>query len=1022
MKKLIKSKGADKSNTITKKKSSALIKSKGDGWKLNLRQVDFEGRNGMQKGYIIDNSKDLKEFVHRLAKQPIIYFDCEFTSLACRASGKADFVGSSFSWGDSDDDYYLPVGHIEDNSAQLTMHQLVEALRPIWEDESKVFAGQNIKVDIHIFENYGLECKSSKWIDTLVGSWLYNENWEKGLKAMTKRVYDVVPIQYKELIATIPKEIKKLHGLKSNQNAPISLTTVEACAPYAIADAHWTKWHWVDWIEAGLRKEEMHKLFFSKWMPFLRVTYNMERRGVNLDIERLKAMEVEARKILDKLHYEMIEIAGVHFEPSSNQQVAELLFGFKKTATKKPKKKKGAPEEEVEEIGEAFFSGNREIVEASFKFKADKKNISDKTGQPSIGADILRAMLRAQYPTKRQEKDGKLLIRKLLQYSKISKINSTYITGLQLQVYPDGKLHTSYNVGGTDSGRISSSEPNLQNLVRPVEMADFSAVDYLQGGATREDLVAILKAFTIKYDDGGVPLKILPKTKLVTTKQKKLQSKFNYKAYNQALVEWRKANWFEILLKLLEIRDAFIPDDPTTECITAHDYQNLEVKILAHFSEDPKLIEAFLRGDDIHGATAKNMFALNCEVREVKKYFGALRQVGKVIGFLLIYGGGATTLYETLVDQEARDEEGNLITLDKAKEYYNLYFDTYSGIKTYVASQKAFAHKHGFVYTVLGRKRRLEEINSTNRAVSAYQERLSVNSPIQGCLPNKAQILTTKGYKAISELNPNVDSLVRYTTPTNNYKVWDSGVKQLYVLSTLTSTVKASKEHRFAVYSDGELIFKQLSDLIKGDFVANKWISPSMSKLELKIRDSLPKELVLDLFEVIYNSVNYVDEFTREEKSHISSFTKGGAGRESAINYLSRIPDPSAKKYLDLLNSCYFTQVVSVTPTKFKVATKDIEIFDTDHSYVVDDLLTHNSAGDIVMSAQIKLEDDVLLKELGWRQVLQIHDELVGICPQDVAEECCKRVKDIMEHPFSQDLIVPLGVDYDFAKTYAKAK
>jgi DNA polymerase-1 len=425
MKKLIKTKSADKSNKITKKKSSAIsLPSKGT-WKGQLRKVDFEGRNGKQLGYVIETKAQLTEFAHRLNQQLIIFFDCEFTNLACRAQGKADLVGCSFSWGTEDDDYYIPVGHIVDESPQVSIQHLVQYLKPIWEDESKIFAGHNLKVDLHILDNYGLVCKSVKWIDTLVGSWLYNENWEKGLKSITERVYNATPIQYKELIATIPKEVKKEHGLKSNQNAPISLTTVEACAPYAIADAHWTKWHWVDWIEEGLEKEKMHKMFFTKWMPFLRVTYNMERRGINLDVERLKLMEAEARKILDKLHYEMVEIAGVHFEPSSNQQVAELLFGFKKTSTKKPKKKKGAEEEEVEEIGEAFFSGNRDVVEASFKFKADKKNISAKTGQPSVGADILRAMLRVQYPTKRQEKDGKLLIRKLLQYSKIAKINST---------------------------------------------------------------------------------------------------------------------------------------------------------------------------------------------------------------------------------------------------------------------------------------------------------------------------------------------------------------------------------------------------------------------------------------------------------------------------------------------------------------------------------------------------------------------------------------------------------------------
>lgn len=156
------------------------------------------------------------------------------------------------------------------------------------------------------------------------------------------------------------------------------------------------------------------------------------------------------------------------------------------------------------------------------------------------------------------------------------------------------------------------------------------------------------------------------------------------------------------------------------------------MRLLAHYSGDEKLCQTFLNDEDSHGATAVNMFSLPCTAKEAKKLFGHLRQIAKVINFLLMYGGGASTLYDTLAKEDAVDEEGNPITLAKSKEYYALYFDTYVGVKEFKNNQIQYAHKHEVVRTLLGRKRHLTGINDKNRAVSAYWERTSINSPIQG--------------------------------------------------------------------------------------------------------------------------------------------------------------------------------------------------------------------------------------------------------------------------------------------------
>ena len=174
-------------------------------------------------------------------------------------------------------------------------------------------------------------------------------------------------------------------------------------------------------------------------------------------------------------------------------------------------------------------------------------------------------------------------------------------------------------------------------------------------------------------------------------------------------------------------------------------YSNLEVRVIAHFSQDPNLINAFLDGKDLHGNTAKMMFRLDCDANDVKKLYPNLRQQGKVIAFLLQYGGSAFTLSESLNKNGELDtiakEEGN----DKSSDFYgcknakevaqrlmDLYFKGFKGIADFMKSQKKFAHRNKCVFTLVGRKRRLPMINSTNYGDVGYAERLSINSCIQG--------------------------------------------------------------------------------------------------------------------------------------------------------------------------------------------------------------------------------------------------------------------------------------------------
>lgn len=192
-----------------------------------------------------------------------------------------------------------------------------------------------------------------------------------------------------------------------------------------------------------------------------------------------------------------------------------------------------------------------------------------------------------------------------------------------------------------------------------------------------------------------------------------------------------------------KIREVFIGsiDEKTgnRKKILAFDFKNLEMVLLAHFSNDPALVHTFREGHDSHGATAVKMFNLPCTADECKKLFPAERQVGKIINFMLMYGGGASTLYETLTEQGVNMEDEELLKkykvkngIELAQKYIDMYFNAYKGVANFIKNQKKFAHRNGYVNTIIGRKKHLPDINSEDYARVAYNERLSTNSTIQG--------------------------------------------------------------------------------------------------------------------------------------------------------------------------------------------------------------------------------------------------------------------------------------------------
>lgn len=614
-----------------------------------------------KKYKIVDTVSALKKLARKMEHIEEFAFDTETNTLRVFGPNK-DFscVCITISWGEYDN-YYIPMGHrrYEDFDRNLPAKKVRKYLGPIFERPSIRLIGQNIKFDLHVLARIGIHPTTTDIWDTMILSWLCDENTPNGLKENSAMKLGLDQTHFTEVTDTVPNEVKKEFGLKASNKATYDLVLIDDGAPYALDDSYLTWELYLGYINL-VDQEKMTKIYLRSYQPFLQCLFKMEERGVTVDTNRLAEMSVEIDKDMEDLEYRMFELAGVEFNPNSSQHLAELFFGYIKPD---PVDKKGNPKRDNKgNLVKAKVNWN--IVEVSFNFRVS--NTTD-AGAPSTSADTFWYISQMTFKNKHKQR-GVEVAKLLTEYKKLSKLRSAFIDGLKTQVYDDGKAHPSFNIIGTDSGRISCSEPNLQQLPK----------------ADEEDKYQIRSLFIGSIDP-------------VTKKRKK---------------------------------------------IIACDFSNLEMRVLAHFSEDKNLLEMFASGADTHGSTAVNMFNLDCDASEVKKKYPHLRQAAKVINFLLMYGGGAQRLYDQLKsDHDSPIDLGSpeylklykcKNGLDVAQIYIDKYFSTYSGVAHFIRDQKKFAKRNGYVQTLLRRKRRLPDINSSNMKMKSYAERLAVNSTIQG--------------------------------------------------------------------------------------------------------------------------------------------------------------------------------------------------------------------------------------------------------------------------------------------------
>lgn len=631
---------------------------------------------------VIQRLEDLEWLVSEMMTIPAFAYDTETNTLEVLGENpNFKCVGISISWGENNN-YYIPTGHVrdEDIDCQLTVDVVADLLRPVFARTNVRIYGWNLKFDFHVLKRIGIEVKTRDVFDGMLASWLCDENTPNGLKENSMQKMGVEQTHFAEATETVPNEVKKQFGFSANSRVTFDLVLIEDGAPYAIGDAFYT---WCNCLgfEKELEKEQMDKIYYKMYIPFLFVLFEMEEQGVTVDVDKLRQMGVDMQKDLDDLQYQIYELAGVEFNIGSSQQKAELLFGYTKPQkpidySKLPKYLQKAYDEEdldlllekgYEVIDDKIYKANNSaLLDHSFNFKA---TASTKSGAPSTDSDAIWRLSQKTYKkVNKRKQQGVEMCKYMLEYAKLAKLKTAFVDGILEQLYADGKAHPSFNQIGTDSGRLSCSKPNLQQLPK----------------AEEDDKYQIRSVFVGSIDPNtGKRMKII-----------------------------------------------------------AIDYHNLEMVCLTHFSGDKNLSEMFANDDDAHGSTAVNMFNLPCTPVECKKQYPHLRQAAKTINFLLMYGGGATLLYENLRsdhyspldlgDKEYLEQYKCRNGVQVAQAFIDKYFESYSGVAKFIQSQKKFAHRNKFVYTILGRKRRLPDINSTDGAVMSYSERLSVNSAIQG--------------------------------------------------------------------------------------------------------------------------------------------------------------------------------------------------------------------------------------------------------------------------------------------------
>ena len=521
---------------------------------------------------LILTKKDFDAWLKKLKAADLVAFDTETDSLDYM---KANVVGLSFAL-KAGEAAYVPLAHDYPGAPkQLDRDETLKKLQSVLNDKKAKIIGHNLKYDRSVLLNHDIQLNGIQH-DTMLESYVCNSVASRhDLDTLCEKYLDHKNIHFEDVAGKGTKQIT------------FDQVELDTALNYAAEDADMVlRLHDVFWSELQEKKKAKQKeLYENIELPMLQVLSNVERNGVMLDVKQLEKQGKQLNKRIVEVEKEAFELADGKFNLSSPKQIREILF-----------EKQGIP-------------------------------VIRKTpgGEPSTAEDVLQELAN-DYP----------LPQLLLEHRTLSKLKSTYVDKLPTLINSKTKrIHTSYHQAVAITGRLSSSDPNLQNI-------------------------------PIRTEEGR------------------------------------------------RVRQAFIA--PKGYQVLAADYSQIELRIMAHLSNDERLCEAFAEGEDIHRATAAEVFSLSLDKVEAEQ-----RRAAKAINFGLIYGMSAFGLAKQLG-----------ITRTEAQKYVKLYFARYPGVKTYMDNIREQAREQGYVETLFGRRLYLPDINNKNVQRRQYAERTAINAPMQG--------------------------------------------------------------------------------------------------------------------------------------------------------------------------------------------------------------------------------------------------------------------------------------------------
>ncbi len=503
----------------------------------------------------------------------------------------ADLVGISLSHA-ANQAFYIPVGHQHpEKERQLPLHWVLEQLKPALEDSAVKKVGQNIKYEWIVLKRYGIHLQGIQG-DTMIASYLLNPTKHNhNLAEIAHEYLDRSVTNYKDVVGSGMKEVT------------FDRIEFEKARDYSCEDAEVTL-QLAHLLFLKLKEDESKELFDVVEMPLVIVLAKMEMHGVKIDPDLLREYSKEIETQLQQKTERIYGLAGEVFNINSSQQLGKILF-------------------------------------EKLKLPVGKKT---KTGYSTDGDVLTKLSLHHDLPLE------------ILAYRNMNKLKSTYIDALPRLIHPEtGRVHTSYNQTVTATGRLSSSDPNLQNI-------------------------------PVRAEEGN------------------------------------------------RIRQAFVPEQGWL--MVSADYSQIELRILAHLSQDETLIKAFLDDEDIHARTASEIFGVPME-----QVTPEMRREAKVINFGIIYGMSAYGLSQQLgTDPKI------------AQRYIDEYFEKYAGVRAYIERSLEEARQKGYVMTLLHRRRYLPDIHSPNLAVRQATERMAINTPLQGTAADIIKLAMIRIQNAIEEL------------------------------------------------------------------------------------------------------------------------------------------------------------------------------------------------------------------------------------------------------------------------------